>query len=71
MPPSFTVISQVAQLVKNPQGQYVQGYRVTAQLASGSTIIVDVPAAQYNAEAVKALLRAQAEAVGELDGYSE
>lgn len=71
MSQSFQVVSQTAQLIKNSQGQYVQGYRVTAQLPSGTTFYVDVPGAAYDPETVKGMLRDQAAKLGELEGYAE
>ncbi len=56
--PSWRVVSQAPMLVANATGQYVQGYRVTAQvLNSGTTFHVDVPTAQYSASNVQSLLQ--------------
>lgn len=59
--PTFKIVSQVPQLVAGAPGQYVQGYRVTAQMdGTGTTFFVDVPAANYTADVVAPLLREKA-----------
>lgn len=71
MPQAFTVVNQSMQLVKNGLGNNVSGYRVTAQLPSGTTFFVDVPASQYEPDTVKQMLRDEAAKIGALEGYSE
>lgn len=61
--PTWKVLSQTPQLVKNAQGVYVDGYRVTAQLPAGPTFFVDVPKADYSVDRVQAELRAEASTV--------
>lgn len=65
--PKFKVIAQTPTLVQNAQGQYVQGWHITAQLESGTTFAVDVPDQTYTVDNVKALLAGKAEHVQAVD----
>lgn len=65
--PKWKVIAQTPQLVQNATGQYVQGYRVTAQLPSTSTFHIDVPDALYTMDKVRELLGTKAAEVDAID----
>lgn len=68
----YKVISQEPKLVQGPTGQFVQGYRITAQMkASGTSFVIDVPQSQYNYSTVLMLLSDAAAHVGAIDSIGQ